>query len=123
MADKTLKPLRYQIVAVTDPLGDNFFVNPFDANGNLLPEMTILVDTSLAVGSVVLPSIISLNYNWNIKINVLALTGSANQVDVKGDTTNFDTIGSLPKLTLTSSGGNMECTIISDTIWSATFTF
>jgi hypothetical protein len=122
MANKTLKPLRYQIVAVTDALGDNFYVDPFDANGNLLPEMTILVDTSLAIGSVYLPSIIGLNYDWNIKVNVVALSGSAFDCQVYGDTTNFDTIGSQPRIAITTDGGNAECTIVSDTIWSALIT-
>jgi hypothetical protein len=122
MADKILKPLRYQIVSVTDVLGDKFTINPFDANGNLLPEMTILVDTSIAIGLVELPSIISLNYNWDIKINVVSLTGATNDCQVSVDLLSVDLIGSVPKIPIITNGGNLECSIISDNTWSALLT-
>jgi hypothetical protein len=124
MATKTLNALTYQKAIVTDALGDTFIINPFDSNGNLVEEMYIEVETSLAVASVYLPPIYSLNRLWNLKITIVAQTGSANGVDVFGsiDMT-FDTIGSQPKIALISDGGNALFNIVSDTIWSATSTF
>ena len=124
MATKTLNALTYQIAIVTDPLGDTFIINPFDSNGNLVEEMYIEVESSLAVAKVYLPPIYSLNRLWNIKITIVAQTGGTNQVQVFGSTDlTFDTIGSQPKIALVSSGGNAEFNIVSDTIWSATSTF
>jgi hypothetical protein len=124
MATKTLNALTYQKAIVTDALGDTFIINPFDANGNLVEEMYIEVETSLAIAQVYLPPINSLNRLWNLKITIVAQTGSANNVQVFGSTDNtFDYIGSQPKITLLSDGGNALFNIVSDTIWSATSTF
>ena len=124
MAIKTLNALTYQTAIVTDALGDTFYINPFDSNGNLVQEMIIEVESSLAVAVVYLPPIYSLNRLWNIKITIVAQTGGTNDVGVFGSTDlTFDTIGSLSKLALSSNGGNAEFNIVSDTIWSATSTF
>ena len=48
-----------------------FYVNPFDLYGNLLNEMTIEVDSTLASPTIFLPLISDLNNNWNIKINII----------------------------------------------------
>ena len=123
MATKTLKAVTYQIAIVTDALGDTFLINPFDSNGNLLEEMYIEVETSLGVASVILPPIYALNRLWNLKITIVAQTGGFNEVQVFGSTDlTFDTIGSQPKISLSSNGGNCELNIVSDTIWSATAT-
>jgi hypothetical protein len=124
MATKTLNALTYQKAIVTDALGDTFIINPFDSNGNLVEEMYIEVESSLAVASVYLPPINSLNRLWNLKITIVAQTGSTNNVDVYGSINmTFDTIGSQPKIALVSDGGNALLNIVSDTIWSATSTF
>ena len=122
MANIDLKPLRYIEVVVTDVLGDNFIINPFDSNGNVLSEITIVVDSTLATAIVTLPSISTLNYNWGIKINVVATKGATNDVQVYSDSTTPDTIGSMPKVQLNTDGANAECTIVSETIWSAVVT-
>ena len=124
MAIKTLNALTYQTAIVTDALGDTFYINPFDSNGNLVQEMIIEVESSLAFAVVYLPPIYSLNRLWNIKITIVAQTGSTNNVVIYGSTDlTFDTIGSQPLTKLISNGGNAEFNIVSDTIWSATLTF
>ena len=86
--------------------------------------MIIEVESSLAIAVVYLPPIYSLNRLWNIKITIVAQTGGTNGVAVYGSTDlTFDTIGSQPRITLISNGGNAEFNIVSDTIWSATSTF
>ena len=124
MAIKTLNALTYQTAIVTDALGDTFYINPFDSNGNLVQEMIIEVESSLAFAVVYLPPIYSLNRLWNIKITIVAQTGSTNNVVIYGSTDlTFDTIGSQPLTKLISNGGNAEFNIVSDTIWSAKLTF
>jgi hypothetical protein len=66
MAIKTLNALTYQTAIVTDALGDTFYINPFDSNGNLVQEMIIEVESSLAFAVVYLPPIYSLNTKLTI---------------------------------------------------------
>jgi hypothetical protein len=124
MAEITLSALIYQKAIVTDPLEDTFIINPFDSNGNLLQEMFIEVNTLLAEASVYLPPINSLNGIWNLKITIVSETGSTNKVDVFASTDDtIDKIGSQPKLSLLSDGGNSIFNIVSDTSWGASSTF
>jgi hypothetical protein len=122
MATYTLKPLGYQQVAVSDPAGDTFIINPFDQNGNILSEITLDVVSVVGIAQINLPAISSFSNQWSIKINVVGLTAGTNSVDVVADAIDFNFIGSQPKVGLSANGNNVELTIASTRYWSAIVT-
>lgn len=106
---------------VTTAIVTPYTINPFDLYGNLLPEMTIEVDSTLSQSIIILPEIATLNNNWNIKINVIALTGLINPVNVNS-ILGTDTIGSGYIVALNANGENVEVSPISFNNYSANIT-
>ena len=98
-----------------------FYVNPFDLYGNLLNEMTIEVDSTLAACEIYLPELATLNNSWNIKINVISLTGATFPVSI-GVQVISDTIGSASAISLAANGRNAELSPISEINWAANVT-
>ena len=91
-------------------------IDPFDLYGNLLSEMTIEVDSTLAQPAIFLPAIADLNNNWQIKINIIAKTGSVFPVFI-GVANPPDKIGAAYDVSLVSDGANIEINPIGDNNW------
>ena len=91
-------------------------IDPFDLYGNLLSEMTIEVDSTLAQPAIFLPAIADLNNNWQIKINIIATTGSVFPVFI-GVANPPDKIGAAYDVSLISDGSSIEINPIGDNNW------
>ena len=101
-------------------VSNQYLINPFDLYGNLLNEMTIEVDSTLASPTIFLPLISDLNNNWNIKINIIALTG--NVLPVTLAPLSPDKIGSAPVLFISANGSSIETNPVSKNNWAANIT-
>jgi hypothetical protein len=120
---QTIQGLNLKTVATTVPVF-TYDVIPFDFGGKALPEMTIVVDSTLAAAVVNLPEIISTAvppaYSfggvYGTTIKVIATTGATNDVVIQ--VTGSDTIGSATSVTLSTDGANAVFTILSDNDWS-----
>jgi hypothetical protein len=120
---QTIQGLNFKAVATT-ALVFTYDVIPFDFGGKALAEMTIVVDSTLAVAQVNLPEIISTAvppaYSfggvYGTTIKVIATTGATNDVVINAG--GSDTIGSATSVTLSTDGANAVFTILSDNDWS-----
>jgi hypothetical protein len=127
MAAITIQGQLYKAVAAT-VLNPAFDIVPFDFGGKALNEMTIVVDSTLALSTVALPEIISsaippaysFGGVYNTTITIIAPNGATNDVVINA--TNSDTIGSAPSVTLSTDGASAIFTIVSDTDWSVLVT-
>lgn len=106
----------------TVSIPDVYIINPFDLYGNLLSEMTIEVDSTLSQPFIILPLISDLNNNWNIKINVIALTGLLNPVGIAVPLPNINKIGSENVVNLITNGANIEISPVGNSSWAANLT-
>ena len=101
-------------------------IYPFDLYGNLLTEMTIEVNSTLGSPTIQLPVIATLNNNWNLKINLIALNGTTFAVGiVVGGTfigSPVDQIGSLNSVVLSRNNANVEISPIGLINWAANIT-
>jgi hypothetical protein len=122
MALYTLEAVVYQEISVTDVTGDLFVVNPFDLNGNLLPEMTLEVTTTLGVANIALPSINLLNNNWFFKLSIIGRTALTNNVNIIADAGTFNQIGSLSFLQLSNNNTSAILSPINETNWTTLYT-
>lgn len=119
----TIQGVNFQAVATTVP-AFTYDLIPFDFGGKALAEMTIVVDSTLAVAQVNLPEIISsatppaysFGGVYGTTIKIIAATGATNDVVINAG--GSDTIGSLSNITLTTDGANAVFTIVSDNDWS-----
>lgn len=91
---------------------------PFDGAGKPLEFMTIEVDSTLGKVTLNLPEIVNFAGIYGTKINIVALTGSTNDVDIV--CSGSDLFGSSSSTTLSSDGSNIVLTPITTTEWSAT---
>lgn len=122
-----IQGVNYKAVATTVP-AFKFEIIPFDFGGKALTEMTIVVDSTLAVAQVKLPEIISSTtppaYSfggvYGTTIKIIAPTGATNDVVIL--TSGSDTIGSASSVTLSTDGASAIFTIVSDTDWSVLVT-
>ncbi len=111
----------YTKVTTALAVPNEYSVNPFDLYGNLLTEMTIEVNSTLAACTIFLPKISTLSNNWNTKINVISLTGATFSVVVKPfDVSNI--IGSNNLVTLSQNGASIELSPITLINWAANIT-
>lgn len=119
----TIQGVNFKAVATTVP-AFTYDLIPFDFGGKALAEMTIVVDSTLAVAQVNLPEIISsatppaysFGGVYGTTIKIIAATGATNDVDI--NTGGSDTIGSLSTITLSTDGANAVFTIVTDNDWS-----
>jgi hypothetical protein len=111
----------YTKITTVLAIPNEYNINPFDLYGNLLTEMTIEVDSTLAPAFIQLPELATLNNNWNIKINVISLTGATFPVSISVQVIN-DTIGSVQEIILAANGRNAELSPISKINWAANIT-
>ena len=119
----TIQGVNFKSVATTVP-AFTFDIIPFDFGGKALIEMTIIVDSTLAVAQVNLPEIISTTvppaYSfggvYGTTIKIIATTGATNDVVI--NTGGSDTIGSATSVTLSTDGANAVFTIVTDNDWS-----
>ena len=126
-AIQTIQGVNYKAVASTALLF-TYNVVPFDFSGKALAEMTIVVNSTLAVAQVNLPEIISsivppaysFGGVYGTTIKVIAPTGATNEVDIAAY--GSDTIGSANGVTLSTDGASAIFTIVSDTNWSVLVT-
>ena len=115
----------YEIVAT--PTSNLFTLNPIDNNGNLFPNVTIVVDTTLVRFTLNLPSISiavdpnepTVNNSLGFNLTIVKSTTDINAVNVfaYGD----DTIGGGTNIQLTKN----SCAILSPAstkMWSALIT-
>jgi hypothetical protein len=113
----TLPALTYQQVIIPDEYGVVYVINPFDANGNLLSEMTFEVFNDFErVGTFLLPTISDLNNNFNIQIKFIANVNNGGTFNVFPQSGN--TLGARNAIGYDVTGGNNVFTPISDNIWS-----
>jgi hypothetical protein len=120
MALYTTQAVNYQEISVTDVTGDVFVVNPFDLNGNLLSEMTLVVTTTLGDANITLPQIIALNNNWFFKLSIIGLTANTNNVNIYADGGNE--IGSVSFIQLSLNNSSAILSPINETNWTGLVT-
>jgi hypothetical protein len=119
----TIQGVNFKAVATTVP-AFTFDIIPFDFGGKALIEMTIVVDSTLAVAQVNLPEIISsatppaysFDGVYGTTIKIIATTGATNDVVINAG--GSDTIGSLTSVTLSTDGANAVFTIVTSNDWS-----
>jgi cyanate permease len=119
----TIQGVNFKAVATTVP-AFTYDLIPFDFGGKALAEMTIVVDSTLAVAQVNLPEIISsatppaysFGGVYGTTIKIIAATGATNDVVINAS--GSDTIGSLSTITLSTDGANAVFTIVTDNDWS-----
>jgi hypothetical protein len=123
----TIQGVNFNAVSTTVG-GPDFNIVPFDFGGKALQEMTIVVDSTLAVAQVILPEIISsavppaysFGGVYGTTIKIIAPTGATNDVII--DTGASDTVGSASSVVLSTDGASAIFTIVSDTNWSVLVT-
>ena len=123
----TIQGVNFKSVATTVP-AFTFDIIPFDFGGKALIEMTIIVDSTLAVAQVNLPEIISTTvppaYSfggvYGTTIKIIGTTAGTNDVVI--NTSGSDTIGSATDVTLVTDGASAVFTILSDNNWSVIYT-
>jgi hypothetical protein len=116
-----IQGVSYKSVASNPDLSiDTFELIPKDSNGNLFSEVTIDCDTSLGNIIVILPSIVSLNGNWNISINIINSVTTSYRINII--TSESDLIGSTNSINLDNTNSNVILTPVSSTVWSAILT-
>jgi hypothetical protein len=123
----TIQGVNFKSVATTVP-AFTFDIIPFDFGGKALIEMTIIVDSTLAVAQVNLPEIISTTvppaYSfggvYGTTIKIIGTTAGTNDVVI--NTSGSDTIGSATDVTLVTDGASAVFTILSDNNWSVVYT-
>jgi hypothetical protein len=119
----TIQGVNFKAVATTVP-AFTYDLIPFDFGGKALAEMTIVVNSTLAVAQVNLPEIISsatppaysFGGVYGTTIKIIAATGATNDVVINAS--GSDTIGSLSTITLSTDGANAVFTIVTDNDWS-----
>ena len=127
MAAITIQGVNYKAVSTT-VLAPAFDIIPFDFGGKALTEMTIVVDSTLAVAQVNLPEIISsaippaytFGGVYGLTLTIIGLTAGTNDVVINAG--GSDTIGSATDVTLVTDGASAVFTIVSDTNWSVVYT-
>jgi hypothetical protein len=127
MAAITIQGVNYKAVAAT-VLNPAFDIIPFDFGGKALIEMTIVVDSTLALSTVALPEIISsaippaytFGGVYGLTLTIIGTKAGTNDVVINA--TGSDTIGSASSVTLTTDGASAVFTIVSDTNWSVLVT-
>ena len=123
----TIQGVNFKSVATTVP-AFTFDIIPFDFGGKALIEMTIIVNSTLAVAQVNLPEIISTTvppaYSfggvYGTTIKIIGTTAGTNDVVI--NTSGSDTIGSATDVTLVTDGASAVFTILSDNNWSVIYT-
>jgi len=117
----TLPALTYQRVLIPDEDGVVYVVYPFDANGNLLSEMTFEVSNEFnRSANFLLPLISDLNNNYNIQIKFVANVMNGTFVVL---TQGQDYVGQYRAVDFESRGRNNVFTPIADKVWSSAQTF
>jgi hypothetical protein len=101
---KKLAPLTAQI----------YNLEPFDYNGNLFQLITLNVDTTAGIVTIILPEIATLNNNWNCKIVIVRTAGTNNVVVTAGGS---DKIGSLATESLTGINKSIVLNPVEDINW------
>jgi len=127
MAAITIQGVNYKKVATT-VLNPAFDIIPFDFGGKALTEMTIVVDSTLAIATVALPEIISsaippaytFGGVYGLTLTIIGTKAGTNDVVINA--TGSDTIGSASSVTLSTDGASAIFTIVSDTDWSVLVT-
>jgi hypothetical protein len=123
----TIQGVNFKAVATTVP-AFTFDIIPFDFGGKALTEMTIVVDSTLAVAQVNLPEIISSTIPpeytfggvYGLTLTIIGLTAGTNDVVI--NRSGSDTIGSALDVTLVTDGASAVFTIVDDTNWSVIYT-
>ena len=123
----TIQGVNFKAVATTVP-AFTYDLIPFDFGGKALAEMTIVVDSTLAVAQVNLPEIISsavppaysFGGVYGTTIKIIAPTAATNNVVI--NTSGSDTIGGASNIILSNNGANAVFTIVSDNDWSVVVT-
>jgi hypothetical protein len=127
MAAITIQGVNFKAVAST-VLAPTFDIIPFDFGGKALSEMTIVVDSTLAIAQVNLPEIISsaippaytFGGVYGLTLTIIGLTAGTNDVVI--NRSGSDTIGSALDVTLVTDGASAVFTIVDDTNWSVIYT-
>ena len=99
------------------PNNVNYVLSPFDGNGNLIPSVTLSVDTTTTATTVYLPEIATLSNNWSLQVDVVLNGGGGGNnciVSVSGT----DTIGSASDVTLSTVGANVVLRPVENGVWS-----
>ena len=123
----TIQGVNFKSVATTVP-AFTYDLIPFDFGGKALAEMTIVVNSTLAVAQVNLPEIISsatppaysFGGVYGTTIKIIGTTAGTNDVVI--NTSGSDTIGSATDVTLVTDGASAVFTILSDNNWSVVYT-
>lgn len=98
------------------PNNTNYFINPTDINGNILPKVTLSVDATITGTAIYLPEISTLENNWNLSINIIKTAGGNNSVQVYAS--GSDKIGSAPLVSISGVKSNLVLTPVEDGVWS-----
>jgi hypothetical protein len=109
------------IYKLLTPNNQNFIIDPTDLNGNLFPEVTLAVDSTISATTIYLPEISTLNGNWAIAINAIKSAGGNNSISIVSSGT--DKIGSGTSINLGGIGSNAILTPVENGVWSNTQTF
>ena len=92
---QTIQGANYRLLTTFTPTPiaeNNYLINPFDLNGNLIPEITIEVDSTIAPANIYLPTFlgtmdeepfyISTNGETNFTIKIIKISDDFNLVNV-----------------------------------------
>lgn len=116
--DVNLRNVVFQEVATE--LGENFIINPFDLNGNVIESINVTVDTTLSGGAVTLPTIASLNPSTNVSVTVILRgSGEFGGLEVYTALDSDDTISGLPNVSVPFlDGANLVFRVAGSNSWA-----
>jgi hypothetical protein len=127
----TIKALNYAKIVNEGASAEAWIIDPFDLNGNLIPEMTVVTDTTLGEIEINLPSInilpnnvnfpITLSGNLNFKLTVQNNCDNSITYKTRVAVPTGVTIGGDSNLTIYGKG-NIICTPLLEENWSAILT-
>jgi hypothetical protein len=118
LTDVNLQNVVFQEVATVD--GENFIINPFDLNGNVIESINVTVNTSEQDGAVTLPLISSLNPSTNVTVTVIQRKNdSDNFLSVLPAVDSDDTISGGSQVILPNNdGSNLVFRVAGTNSWS-----
>ena len=88
---ETVSGANYRLLAPTTAINNKYIISPFDLNGNLIPEILLDVDTTLAEVFIYVPSLtevddvpfnISTNGQTNFIIKILKVSDDATLINI-----------------------------------------
>jgi len=130
--ETTISNLSYaRCVALAGEVTNDFYISPFDLNGNVIQQITLEVDAGYGKVNIYLPEIgLFKNTYSDFKLNITRLDISGQDYqDVRVwawqsgiDFGGYNMIGDMTNMSL-NDGGNAQLTIMNDIKWSALMTY